>query len=288
VLLPILISIIYFVAKGRGGDYLSYGLLYNLRYSQSWSIDLGSSLLNFVFSTTGKTIGLFVLLALISLNSGQLKKRFQFISLYYIFALYAVLLSNRPYPHYFIQLAPAFALLVTDAFVSIKEISKRQLLRSAKSLVLTASLILLTAYVMLNFNFKPYSTTKYYSQFFKYATAQISKEEYENAFDSLVKENREVSRIIAEMNVKKIFIWGTNPLLYAQSHTIPTSRFTVSFHIKDFNDYDRTFLQIQKEAPKLIVVMKNESQSFPQLEEYLAKYYLANYQFDEMVLYLRQ
>ncbi|HPS40409.1 MAG TPA: hypothetical protein PLQ50_00170 [Candidatus Woesebacteria bacterium] len=287
-LLPILISIIYFVAKGRGGDYLNYGLLYNLQYSQSWSIDLGSNLLNFAFGTTGKTIILFVLFALISLNSRQLKKRFQFISLYYIFTLYSVLLSNRPYPHYFIQMVPAFSLLITDAFVSIKEIKKRKLLHSAKSLVLTALLILLTIYIMLNFNFKPYSTTKYYGQFFKYATSQINREEYENNFDSLVKDNREVSQIITTMNVKKIFIWGTNPVLYAQSHTIPTSRFTVSFHIKDFNDYDRTFTQIQKEEPKLIVVMKNESQSFPQLEEYLTQHYLANYQFDSMILYLRQ
>lgn len=85
-----------------------------------------------------------------------------------------------------------------------------------------------------------------------------------------------------------MFIWGTNPLLYAQSQTIPTSRFTVSFHIKDFNDYERTFAQIEAEEPKLIIVMNNEDQKFEALENYLATYYLANNQFEKMTLYLRQ
>lgn len=286
--IPILISIVYFVAKKQGNDYLDYGLLYNLRYSQSWPIDLGNSVINFAFSMFGKTAILFALFLLISINNEQLSKRYQFISLYFIFTLYAVLLSSRPYPHYFIQMVPAFALLITDFFASLCEIKRKKLLHSVKSVVLTISLIALTTYIMFSFNFRPYSTFKYYSQFFKYASLQISKEEYENSFDSLVKDNREISKMISEMGIKKMFIWGTNPLLYAQSKTIPTSRFTVSFHIKDFDDYDRTFAQIEKEKPKLIIIMKNEQQSFPKLENYLANYYLANNQFENMTLYLRQ
>ncbi len=285
--LPILLSIIYFVARGHGSDYLDYGLLYNFRYSQSWPVDLGNNLINFAFSMAGKTIILFAFFILISLNSEHLKKRFQFISLYFIFSLYSVLLSSRPYPHYFIQMIPAFALLFTDLLVTFSEIKKKRFLRSAKSLVLAGILLVLTVYVMLSFGFKPYSATSYYQQFFKFSTLKISREEYENSFNSVIKDNREVSKIIAEMGIQKMFIWGTNPLLYAQSKTIPTSRFTVAFHIKDFKDYDRTFAQIQKDKPKLIVVMKNE-ESFPKLEEYLANYYLANNQFESMILYLRQ
>lgn len=287
-ILPIILSIIYFVAKGHGQDYLDYGLLYNFRYSQSWPIDLGNNLINFAFGMTGKTIILFTLFILISLNNDQIKKRLQFISLYFIFTLYAVLLSSRPYPHYFIQMVPAFALLVVEIIVAISEINKKKFLQTAKSFTVSFGLIALTIYVMVSFKFRPYSTAKYYKQFYKYATAQISKEEYENSFDGVVKDNRKVSKMIAEMGIKRMFIWGTNPLLYAQSKTIPTSRFTVSFHIKDFNDYDRTFAQVEKEQPKLIIVMKNENQSFPKLEEYLAKYYLPNDQFESMTLYLRQ
>ena len=289
---PILISILYFVSKGQGQDYLDYGLLYNFRYSQSWSLDLGNDLLNFAFSMAGKTIILFILFSLIILNHEQLKKSFQFISLYFIFALYSVLLSNRPYPHYFIQMVPALALLLVETFSTLQTIlrkhKQKKILGLGKTLVLSAGLLSLTIYIMLSLNFKPYSTVKYYKQFYKYATLQISKEEYENSFDSLVAENRQVSQLIKEMGLKKIFIWGTNPLLYAQSHTIPTSRFTVSFHIKDFGDHDRTMAQIRQEKPKLIIVMNNETDNFPQLTSYLQEFYLENNEFQHMRLYLRR
>ncbi len=278
-LLPLLASVVYFVAVGSGQDYLDYGLLYNFRYSQSWSLDLGNELLNFAFSMPGKTIILLIVVMLITLNVRKLKKRTQFICLYFLFTLYSVLLSSRPYPHYFIQMVPALALLLIDLLQNWKEV---------KGTALKIGLIAVTAYVMLSLGFKPYSTGEYYKKFWQFATLKITQEEYENSFDSNVKDNREVSRLIHEMGVKKIFIWGTNPLLYAQSKTVPTSRFTVAFHIKDFDDQARTFSQIEREEPKLIVVMKNERDSFPQLEAYLSKYYLPNTQFDRMVLYLRQ
>lgn len=285
-LIPIAISIIYFVANGHGSDYLDYGLLYNLRYSQSWSHDFGSNLINFAFSMPGKTLILLLFFILISLNANQFKKRFQFISLYFIFTLYSVLLSSRPYPHYFIQMVPAFALLLTEIGLVFNK--KGKWLSSAKTLALSLILLFMTGYVMLAFEFKPYPSFKYYNQFFKYATGKISKVEYENSFDTLISDNREVTKLIQEMNIKKMFIWGTNPLLYAQSKTIPTSRFTVSFHIKDFNDYDQTFAQIEKDQPKLIIIMKNETQSFPALETYITRYYIANYDFEHMTLYLRK
>lgn len=287
-ILPILASILYFVLRGHGQDYLDYGLLYNFRYSQSWPLDLGNNIINFAFSMPGKTIILFMIFLLVSLNGQQLGKRLQFISLYFIFTLYSVLLSSRPYPHYFIQMVPAFALLFTQLCLSFGELRQKKSFATLKSIVLSLGLMSLTAYVMISLKFMPYSTSKYYEQFYRFATLQISKEEYENSFDSVVRENREITKMIKEMGIKKMFIWGTNPLLYAQSQTVPTSRFTVSFHIKDFNDYDRTFAQIEAEKPKLIIVMNNEDQSFPALEAYLAAHYLANTQFEKMTLYLRQ
>jgi len=291
VALPIIASILYFKAQGRLQDYLDYGLLYNIRYSQSWSQDFGSKFLNFSFSLAGKTIYLFAFVVLLTLNSNELSKRFQFISAWTAFTLYAVLLSSRPYPHYFIQMVPAFALLVTETFTAIPNLlkaKKKEKLENGK-VVITATLFMtLIAYIMLVFNFQPYSVKEYYSKFNKYALGKISKEKYENSFDGLVKDNREVAKLIKEMGIKKMFIWGTNPMLYAQTQTVPTSRFTVSFHIKDFNDYDRTFSQIEKEEPKLIIIMNNEDYQFEKLNNYLKSYYLPNTEYQTMTLYLRQ
>ncbi len=278
-LIPIALSILYFVSVGSGKDYLDYGLLYNFRYSQSWSHDFGSEFLNFAFSMPGKTIVLFTIFLLISLNTKELKKRTQFIAIYFIFTLYSVLLSSRPYPHYFIQMVPSAALLLVEMIARW---------RNWRTLGLGIGLFALTGYVMLSFGFKPYEVTWYYKQFYRYATLQISKEEYENSFDGNIADNRKISKLIKEMGIKKIFIWGTNPLLYAQSQTVPTSRFTVSFHIKDFADHNRTFAQIVAEKPQLIVVMNNENEKFPTLEAYLAKYYIPNTNFTHMTVYLRQ
>lgn len=288
VLIALAASILYFVLRGQGADYLDYGLLYNFRYSQSWSHDFGSSFLNFAFSLIGKTLFLIIFVMLISLNVNQLSKRLQFIAIWFVAALYSVLLSSRPYPHYFIQMVPAFALLSVEMILSFGNFLKQRKIAAAKPLLVGISLYALTLYIMLSFGFMPYETAKYYQQFYRFATGQISRESYENSFDSLVAENRQVTTLIKEMGVERMFIWGTNPLLYAQSKTIPTSRFTVSFHIKDFNDYDRTFAQIEAEAPKLIIVMKNETQEFPALSEYLAKHYISNHEYQYMILYWRK
>lgn len=291
VAVPIALSILYFVLKGQGQDYLDYGLLYNIRYSQSWSQDFGSNFLNFSFSLVGKTLYLFAFVILITLNSNEISKRFQFISIWTALAFFAVLLSSRPYPHYFIQMVPPFALLVTEIALSIGQIrkgSKKKKLENAKVLVTGLAFVTLVAYVMLVFNFRPYSVKEYYSKFNKYALGKISREEYENSFDWLVRDNREVAKLIKEMGIKKMFIWGTNPMLYAQTRTVPTSRFTVSFHIKDFDDYDRTFAQIEAEEPKLIIIMNNEDYQFEKLNEYLKAYYLPNTEYESMTLYLRQ
>ena len=291
VAVPIILSILYFVIKSQGQDYLDYGLLYNIRYSQSWSQDFGSSFLNFSFSLVGKALYLFAFVILITLNSNEISKRFQFISIWTALTFFAVLLSSRPYPHYFIQMVPPFSLLVTEIVLNISQIrkaSKKKKLENAKVFITGLAFMTLIAYVMLVFDFKPYSVSEYYSKFNKYALGKISREEYENSFDGLVKDNREVAKLIKEMGIKKMFIWGTNPMLYAQTKTVPTSRFTVSFHIKDFNDYDRTFAQIEAEEPKLIIIMNNEDYQFEKLNEYLKAYYLPNTEFETMTLYLRQ
>ena len=78
-------------------------------------------------------------------------------------------------------------------------------------------------------------------------------------------------------------------MLYALSQTTPTSRFTVSFHIKDFKDHARTLNQIKEEEPRIIVVMKDEYEEFTGLESYLdANYYSNDTQFETMTVYLRQ
>lgn len=285
IILPIMISILYYQFFASIQDYLDYGLLYNLRYSQSWQLNLNSAFLNFSFSLLGKTLYFFAFTILIALNTKELSKRFQFISIWFVASLYSSLLSSRPYPHYFIQMVPPFALMLVEVFLELKN---KDRVKNFKSIASGLGLIALTIYIMLLFNFRPYSTSKYYSQFWKMVSGQITKEEYDYSFNGLVRDNQKVAKLIGELGLEKIFIWGTNPMLYAQTKTIPTSRFTVAFHIKDFEDYDRTLAQVKEEAPRLIVVMRNDQNTFPDLNTYLKENYLINSEFQHMNLYLRK
>lgn len=292
VMLPILLSVLYFSLQGALQDYLDYGLLYNLRYSQSWQQDFGSAFSNFSFSLLGKSLYLLAFFLLLLFNSRSLSPRYQLISLWFVATLYSVLLSSRPYPHYFLQMVPVLALLIVELISAgqklLKTISKRQLLAQGKVLASGILLLLLTFYILIVFNFRPYETLSYYQRFVQLATGQISLENYENAFNPFVADNREVSRLIKEIGLQEVFIWGTNPMLYAQANVLPSSRFTVSFHIKDFNDYQTTFAQVEAAAPKLIIVMDDEKGDFPQLEKYLRNNYIPNTQYRYMTLYLRR
>ncbi len=287
IVVPILISIIYYQAIGSGRDYLEYGLLYNLRYSQSWNPSFNSPFMDFSFSLLGKTLYFFSFLILIALNSTELNKRFQFLSIWFAATLYATLLSNRPYPHYFIQMVPPFALLLVEMGSHFQK-RLAGVKKHYKSLVAGLALISLTIFVMLTLGFKPYSTSKYYSQFWRMATGQIAKAEYDYSFNNLTRDNQKLATLIDELALEKIFIWGDNAMLYAQTKTVPTSRFTVAFHIKDFADYEGTLAQIKEEEPKLIVVMKNDQHTFPQLNTYLKENYLVNSQFDHVNLFLKK
>jgi hypothetical protein len=111
-------------------------------------------------------------------------------------------------------------------------------------------------------------------------------EQYDHSFNPFVKDNYAAADVIRGLNGHRIFIWGTNPMLYALTQTTPTSRFTVSFHIKDFRDHQRTLAQIKAERPKLIVVMKNETDEFADLQNFLDLNYFPNHQYDQMTLWL--
>lgn len=283
-LIPIIASIFYFVAIGSGQDYLDYGLLYNIRYSGSWQPQFPSAFIQTLFTLPGKTLIMIVFVLILSFARKKLSPTFKFIAAWFMLTLFAALLSNRPYPHYLLQVVPAFSLLAVTLLTDLKKIKDK-----FREIILSLLLIAMTGYTMIVLNVAPYETGKYYSQFFKLISNEISIEEYDSSFNSLVKDNYAVAKIIAETGSDRIFIWGTNPMLYALSQTTPTSRFTVSFHIKDFNDYERTLAQVKQEEPKIIVIMKDEKQEFIGLEKYLETNYYANdTQFETMSVYLRQ
>jgi hypothetical protein len=77
-------------------------------------------------------------------------------------------------------------------------------------------------------------------------------------------------------------------MLYAHSQKVPTGRFTVSFHIKDFDAYNETLASVKEKNPTFIVVMNDDAETFPEFTEYLlAHYYMPNETFDNFTLWKR-
>jgi hypothetical protein len=112
-LIPIALSIVYFISRGSGQDYLNFGLLYNFRYAGSWQLNLTNPLLEFLFTLPGKLITMAGIIVTLSFWK-KFTPRFQLLGGWLALALFATLLSNRNYPHYFIQLVPPAALLLVE------------------------------------------------------------------------------------------------------------------------------------------------------------------------------
>ena len=277
VITPILLSVVYFLLRGTLSDYINFGLLYNFRYAGSWGLPFNHPLLLFFFSLKGKLLLLLLGIAGVAGLNKKLSPTSQLLIVWTLTSWFGATLSSRPYPHYLIQLVPALALLIAWT-VGSKKIRLDRLLTGS-----VVALVLATA-ILLKFSFYP--TLPYYFRFFKFLTKQITTEEYFQGFDGLMAENYQIAKYLIASKDPQIFIWGTNPSLYALSKKYPTGRFTVSFHIKDFpGAFEETYRDLVTVGPEYIVVMKNETSRFDNFYAYLYQNYVLVKETQQMMLY---
>lgn len=287
---PIILSILFFIVIGSGRAYLDFGLLYNFRYSGSWQPDFSSELIATLFTLKGKAVVLFGSFGLLAVFSKYLTRERQFLLSWFILSLFASTLSNRPYPHYFLQVLPPVILMISALVFDIKKVLKTQKRQPTFALSFVSTLISFIIFLatVILLDVRPYETLSYYQNWIKYNTGQLTTTEYRLTFNHLMKDNYEAANIIKRTGAQEIFIWGTNPMLYALSETIPTGRFTVSFHIKDFDAFDETYQSVVQKKPTFIVTMNDEHHSFTELETYIAENYMPDTQFDHFVLWKKQ
>lgn len=292
-LTPILLSIVYFTLLGAFNDYLAFGLLYNLHYTGTWVPTSTMPLASLFFSLKGK------LLILIGITSPLLLLRKK-ISAVYLFAfawtwwsLVAASLSNRPYPHYFIQVIPAIVFLLFNFIETIKPLFQTQETKP-KYFSIQVFLFVITIGMLVFTNLtlglwsNRYSSTLYYQRFFALLNGSLSYTAYQDSFDALVADNRQVANELKKTQPPEIFIWGTNPSLYAQTHTSPTDKFTVLFHVADLGVYDQTIANVIDHSPQYIVVMKNTEKVPATLQRFIANNYLPLFNLENMAVWQKQ
>ncbi|OGM09820.1 hypothetical protein A2W13_01405 [Candidatus Woesebacteria bacterium RBG_16_36_11] len=263
--IPIFLTLIWYYFRGALGDYIHAAFLQNIGYLSTWrpsTSNLPFMVRNAPLLIRGGVI--LIGLAILFWKRKSLPKEFIFVTIWILFALFGVTLSERPYPHYLLQAVPALSLLL-GILVTDKTLTQ----------TLTVIPLVIAFFVPLYYKFWYYPTTPYYLNFIKFATGSINKDEYFASFNDKVSRNYRVARILTSITNKKdkVFVWGDTATIYALSKHLPPIRYVADYHINDFSSKEGVMKNLTNNYPKVIVRF-NEGSPFPELKNLLDSNYI--------------
>ncbi len=264
-LLPMIVFSIYFAQNGALAYYLQAALLQNFTYLGSWRAggmnqgDLGQNSALMV-----RAVGLVASSLLLFIFKKYFNKQTLFVLLWFLFAFFAALLSERPYAHYLIQLLPPTVLLIGLFFYQSNKKTKW---------VIVALLLFLVSNLK-SISFWYYPVPDYYRNFINFTTGQVSREQYFDWFDKKVSSTYTLANYLVKRTASndRVFIWSDASFAYALSKRLPPGRFTTAYHIADFNGWQETIKAIETVKPGFIVIDLNEKRPFPQLSDHLKQH----------------
>ncbi len=256
------ILLVYYTLKGAGEPYLRSALMQNIGYLSSWG---GQE------QTGGLPMGLLIRVAVggvLALGLVGFKKKLGdglvLLGLWFVGGMFGALLSERPYPHYLMEIVPPLCLL------GGLMLGEKKKMRKMSAGLLIGGLIL-TVVVWKKYDFWEYKTVPYYKNYLSYVRGEKTKDEYFSYWGDHIDSNYRVAEEVEKRTEEedKIFVWGTEPAIYYLSDRLPVGRYTVAYHVKDFNGYEETMEKIKKENPKIMLVLRNEGGEFEEFFEYL-------------------
>jgi hypothetical protein len=281
-LIPVGISLAYYTKMGAGERYLRSALMQNIGYLVSWST--GEHSTSGFSSQSGLLIraGL-LLLTLIGFWWFSKKLKWssgpKLIVIWTLLGLFGALLSERPYPHYLIQVVVPGAILVSY-FIYSKE-------KLMKLVVLGVLFIIGFYYYQVKFWYYP--IIPYYNNFISYALGKKSVTDYQNYFDWRVSQNYKLAEYlrVKTQPEDRIFIWGDEPGVYALANRLPIGRYTVAYHVADFNGFEETLKAFDEHKPKVVIKMEYENRAFQDLDDRLSTDYTLVTKIDQALVYHR-
>lgn len=254
--IPIGISFVWYASRGALQEYAVAAFLQNVGYLSSFRPgDAEKSFLvrNAPLLFRGGIV--IVGIGVLTKFRKKVSKGFLFACIWLLFSLFAVALSERPYPHYLIQSVPAISLLIGILVASPRY-----------EQVLTIIPLLLTMAVPVYYKYYNYQTFSYYQRFVQFAIGQISKEQYFDKFDGNTNRNYKIANFLLQSSTSddRIFVWGDTSVIYALSRRLPPIKYVADYHISDFSDKDTVINQLATAKPKYIVILPNAAK-FPAL-----------------------
>ena len=108
------------------------------------------------------------------------------------------------------------------------------------------------------------------------SSGQKSKEQYFADFDSKTNNIYQAANFIVNHTLpgERIFIWGNEPFVYALSRRLPSGRYTVAYHIIDFDGWEETMEAIESAEGNLIMTAPVANHDFTALRGLLAAKYV--------------
>ena len=280
-LLPIVLSTIYYFFMGAGERYLRSALMQNIGYLASWSTGEHSS----GFASQSGLIIRFGLLMValvvfwVIAKKAKLSSGAKLVVVWFLMGLFGALLSERPYPHYLIQIAVPGSILISYFLFGRRKAMK----------LVVLGVVLITGWYYYQIRFWHYPITPYYQNFIDYSMGKKSLEDYRSHFDWRVNQTYKLAEYLRKKTAEedRLFIWGDEPYVYALAERLPIGRYTVAYHVLDFNGFEETIEAFSKYKPPVILVMEYENRQFPELFSRLATDYVEAAKIDQAMIYHR-
>ncbi len=265
---PILLTFIWYFFAGALPEYFRVAFLQNIGY-------LGSLKPPIDIPIYTRALAVLIGLGVIFLFRNKLSKHFILFSVWALFSLFAAALSQRPYPHYLIQVTPAIAFLLAMFF---SEKSKEQAL-----VVIPLAAI---AFVPFFYKYYDYKTIPYYVRFVNFAIGKIDKDSYLASFSKSTARNYELANFLALSSKKdeRVFVWDPDsPIIYALSRRLPPVKFTAPYHVFDYSNKVKLAEDIAQNPPKFIVLTSGNP--LPEIVNLIARKYILIAQIDDANVY---
>lgn len=272
-LTPLILVGAYFIFHGIFNELLQATVFYNFGYVKIQSPPL---LLGHPLTLLLKIMIIGFIAAYIATNLDRRQDKLAIISgTWFLSALLAVSLSNRPYSHYLIQLVPPILLVFGALFTGPKS-SKIPII-----VLLIFSLIWLHL-----FRFTATLPFPYYKRANDYFVKHsLSQTQYNMQFESQFEALSLVAQYIKLNSKPKDLIWviGEYPQVYFESERYPPTIYMTIFQLEDSLKDGELAKTIEKHPPLFIVFIKPESFYRDYVRQEFADYLNLNYQEDQKI-----
>lgn len=265
-LIPIVLSLVWYAIGGHLGDYLKAAFMQNVGYVSSWRPgDVQKSflaknaplLIRFAISSLG--------LVITFIFRKKLSKPFILASVWLMLTLFAVTLSERPYPHYLLQSIGPISIFLSILFTQ-KTVEQ--------SLVVIP--LLVAFLVPVYYKFWYYPTSSYYLRFIKYVVGINSKDKYLSDFNKYTARNYQLADFLINSSYKndKVFVWGPDsPTIYALSRRVPPIKYVADYHIFDYLNLKEAAKMLSVNKPRFIIITL-EAKPFLEITSLLRQNYI--------------